>query len=149
MKERIEQHYIENFDKLVKRYNRRAGGVMNAEDVVQEGYARALKYADSYLTSLPFDTWIGTIMNNALKDMKAAEYPRSPPVEDVGDDPYVREQVQDIVTAIGKYKQPKKDILRLWYILGYSREDIRKILNVSKKEIHTTVFWFRKKMREK
>ena len=153
MRGRIKQHYIKNFNMLVKRYDRRAGGVMNAEDVVQEGYANALQYATSYDSSRGFEEWLGTIINNAYKKFKSLEFPRSEPEEEgVGENAddlyYQRTQVKAVVDAIESFDQPRRDILWLWYIKQYSRDDIHKVLDVPKNTIKTVVRRFKKQMKE-
>ena len=155
MREVLTEHYAKNFDELVKRYDRRAGGVMNAEDVVQEGYYRALKYCHSYDPDIkPLDEWLGTILNNVLKDQYRNESPCTQPEEEeytesADDEHSRRAQLRAAVDQIESYDQPKRDILRLWYINQYSRKDIRAILDVTKKEVHATIAWFNTKMRRK
>lgn len=62
----IEEHYKENFSKLVKRYTRAAGTVWDAEDVVQTAYERALRYHTEEILDL--DAWIGNIIKTCLID---------------------------------------------------------------------------------
>ena len=153
MRDRLEQHYIKNFDMLVKRYDRRAGGVMNAEDIVQEGYTNALQYSTSYDKARGFEEWLGTIINNAYKKFKSLEFPRSEPEEEAGGESaddlhYQRTQAKVIVDAIESFDQPRRDILWLWYIKQYSRGDIHKVLDVPKNTIKTVVRRFKEQMRE-
>lgn len=67
----IEDHYLANRRNLVKRMSFPAGDA--AEDVVQEAYARALKYFNSYKPEYHFDGWFRRILNNALKEHKNNE----------------------------------------------------------------------------
>lgn len=67
----IEDHYIANRRNLVKRMSFSSGDY--AEDIVQEAYARALKYFKSYNPDMPFDSWLKRIMVNVLKEHKNTE----------------------------------------------------------------------------
>lgn len=154
MREIIREHYEENFNLYVKRFDGRAGGVMNAEDIVQEAYTRALRYSDSFKPDIhEFGPWFGTILNNCFKDFKAAERPTGPPAEEEGGETaddlhYQRTQVKAITDAIEMFDQPRRDILYLWYIKQYSRADIHKVMDVSKNTIKTVVRRFKLQMRE-
>lgn len=68
----ITQHYKDNYRRLIKRMTFRAGTEWDAEDVVQEAYARALRYQDSF-DGTNFDRWFNTILNNALREHKNNE----------------------------------------------------------------------------
>lgn len=67
MHEAIQKHWEANYKQLVKKYTRAAGTVWDAEDVVQSGYERAIKYYNPE-NILDFDPWIGNIIRNALID---------------------------------------------------------------------------------
>jgi DNA-directed RNA polymerase specialized sigma24 family protein len=68
----FDAHYRSNYAGLVKKVYRTAGSLHNAEDIVQESYARALEYyAD---TVEDFDKWFSTVMFNVMRDHKRAEY---------------------------------------------------------------------------
>lgn len=62
----VEQHYRENFDRLVSVYSRRFGH-HNAEDIVQEAYTRALTYLHTY-HGPSFDAWLSKILFRCVSD---------------------------------------------------------------------------------
>ncbi len=66
----IEKFYVENYKKLVKRVYGRTRDVNLAEDIVQEAFARALKYYDKPDN---FEFWFNTILENARKAYMNAE----------------------------------------------------------------------------
>ena len=75
----LEIHYNRNRDVLTKKLAGRVGTRYNAEDVVQEAYARALKYFrawtyDGVGTELDsFNRWFTTILNNACREFQYEE----------------------------------------------------------------------------
>lgn len=75
MRETIEQFYIDNHETYIKRIYRQAGGLANAEDVVQEAFLRALQYSDSYTVREDSDMekWFNSILRRALVDFKRIE----------------------------------------------------------------------------
>jgi DNA-directed RNA polymerase specialized sigma24 family protein len=58
----LEAHYRTNYDKLVKQFG--------SEDVVQEGYTRALELHDYFDWDEPegFDRWLSVIMSKCSKE---------------------------------------------------------------------------------
>jgi RNA polymerase sigma factor (sigma-70 family) len=69
----LEDHYIKNCQKLIKRLSYKAGTVWAAEDCVHEAYARAIRYIESCDNDKDFNKWFTTILNNVLIDYKNAE----------------------------------------------------------------------------
>ena len=69
----LSKHYQTHYDKLVKRYARRFDNQHIGEDVVQEAYARAWKYRNTYNPEQPFENWFGIICFNAFKRLYAEE----------------------------------------------------------------------------
>jgi RNA polymerase sigma factor (sigma-70 family) len=66
----LEDHYIKNCQKLIKRLSYKAGTVWAAEDCVHEAYARAIRYIESCDNDKDFNKWFTTILNNVLIDYK-------------------------------------------------------------------------------
>ena len=74
MLEHLTKYYAENRETLVKQYSSRAGGEYNAEDVVQLGFERAVRYIHSAPTNpdeLPL--WMNTVISKALLHILADE----------------------------------------------------------------------------
>lgn len=61
----IEQHYRNNFDKIVATFTPRYGA-HNAEDIVQEAYARACQYFYSYNPDTEFENWFSRILSRSV-----------------------------------------------------------------------------------
>ena len=71
----IEQFYKENYNILVKRIQARRMQECDAEDVVQEAFVRALKYADSFNPDFhEIGAWFNTILNNSFKEYRHDNY---------------------------------------------------------------------------
>lgn len=79
----IEKHHEANFNRLVKKFSFRLTKE-EAEDVVQEAYYRALKYAPSFEMGTSFTRWFNTILANARRDLLIEKY-REGMHEDVDD----------------------------------------------------------------
>jgi len=157
MYEIIEQHYIENFDKLVKRYANRAGSVWNAEDVVQDSFDRAMRYSDSFSPERQeFGAWFNMILNNALRDFKrddrllgmSVEYSEEldevePLLEWEG---YLLESINDDINA--KSVQVRQ-ALYLYIFKQYKPREIEQVVDMSNAYIRTSVKEFKQEMRAK
>ena len=68
----IEDHYKNNFKRLVNKTVGKTGNRYNAEDAVQEAYTRALAY---YKTFNPesgvFEKWFENILNNSVRNLNS------------------------------------------------------------------------------
>jgi DNA-directed RNA polymerase specialized sigma24 family protein len=64
----FDKHYRANKNNMLKKVYRTAGSVQNAEDIVNESYARALEYYSDAVED--FDKWFNTIVFNVLRDHK-------------------------------------------------------------------------------
>jgi RNA polymerase sigma factor (sigma-70 family) len=65
----IENHFRQNFERLVPRYQRFLNSKERAEDVLQEAYCRACTYwSDAPSDETEFTKWFHTILGNAMKD---------------------------------------------------------------------------------
>lgn len=69
IEDQIGEYFKEGYGGLVKRIARRCPNPQDAEDIVMEGFARALKYKDSYRPEKQeIGVWIFTIVLNAYRD---------------------------------------------------------------------------------
>lgn len=131
--------------------------VMAGEDIVQETYARAIKYQDSFNPALSsFNTWVASILNTCIKDYIRAERTQGSYVdleehhlrtEDDG-----QEQLSTalkISEEIAKYPDDYKQTLFLYFMKGYRIRDICKVLDDSRSVIAKRVQRFKSKMRQK
>lgn len=145
----VEEYYAENFDTLVKRYTNRAGGIQNAEDVVQEAFARAIHYLPTFNGKKPFENWFSRILQNSLREFKVAE--RNYGMNMTNEDADVpcpiclenKRLVHDVKEYI-KREMPKdeREILILYYIRGYSFQDIVRVTDEKYRRVNYVVYKF-------
>lgn len=153
----LTKFYLDTQRELHKRVSNRAGGAYNAEDVVQEAFARALKYWDTYdPNNKELGAWFNTILNNTLKDFKRGELMYGMCIE--FDENLYKGTELSLTNhhMVGKVKQlieDKRDhtreILSLYYLKGYKPQDIEQILDVSNKSIRMAVWRFKDEVKEK
>jgi len=132
MSEALLQHYKQHHDKLVKRLAFRAGTVWDAEDVVQEAYANALKYFNSF-DGTDFNKWFSTILTNCLKEHKNNE--KGFGKEDFEEDDFeavhashqVKKTYEEVKELIESKPDVQKEILKMWFNEELSSRDISKI----------------------
>ena len=165
MHKQIEQHYEENFDKLVKRFSHRAGGIQNAEDVVQEAFCLALRYKDSFNPDnvygeaghrTEFGGWFNGILNNSLKLFKKKERLLGMSVEyseDMDELIPLMDWEENMIEAIKKdiARKPEQVRQALWlYIFKqYKPREICQVVDMSNTYVRTSVKEFKQQMRAK
>ncbi len=153
--QQIENHYRKNFNTLVKRIKYRAGTQWNAEDIVQEAYLRALKYAATYRDNLEFDHWFARIVSNTLKDFKRAERDYAG-LEDIGEEDELVEDTSlprniqlEIRRAINDLPADQKEIVELHLVFGFELRHIVQIVDKKHATINQTIQRFKKTLKEK
>lgn len=159
MRDKIEQFYKDNYDLYVRRNSRRAGGMENAEDVVQEAFCRALKYADSFETDngRDLETWFNTIVRRALYDFKRIELKQgmtasidSGETEAVEIDGVDQAMAEEILKTIeGKDNVDHKNVLFLALVRNYPPRDIVEVLDLGIHNVNTIIGRFKKEMGER
>lgn len=153
--EHIEKHYTENVSRLMKQYVRFTGSKESAEDVVQEAYTRALKYYDSYDPEVKFGQWFSRILKNSLHAFKNTEKGHSTEeldeelVEGVEGGAYSKVLLDQIKQAIGQQPPEVREVLRLYFIHGYSPRSIVKIVEMGYRHISKYIYQFKKEIRDK
>ena len=148
----IEAHYRATAPRLVKVLSRRRDPA-DAADIVQEAYARALKYYDSFNPEIAgFNTWFGMILKNARKDHDMS---RTDPVDNSGVElgkvgaidvlriVYIKELLAEAQTMRDIHRQA----IYMALCLGYSHGEIAELLSMSEKNIGVVVHRFREKVR--
>lgn len=147
----IEQHYINNYDKLVKRTTYRVPNRSKAlaEECVQEAYTRAIKYYDTFDENKDsFIKWFEGILRNAVNDCRAIEKDRGVSHELNDDDgvelvPYKREKYTAF-SAIKSIKNSKyKLVLSLFLLYGYKTIEIAEYTGMSHTMVRQVIFKFR------
>lgn len=157
MYKQIEQFYKENYNVLVKRLNRRAGGVENAEDVLQEAFVRALKYKDSFNPERQeIGAWFNTIMNNALVVHQREQMQGGATIpydEHEHEETYEctsekKQLLSEIIERIEAKDERHRNILHLYFIRGYKLKEIHDVMGGGYKGIQMLVHRFRLDMTE-
>lgn len=152
--ELIEKFYKDNYSRLVKILTRRAGAPENAEDIIQESFARALKYEASFdAERQELGAWFNTIMNNALKDFKRDERSGGTFVEleeEHHESFTLSETDQDTIkrikAAIEEKKGDDKTILSLYFLKEFKPREIMCVVDTNNKRICYVVSMFRLEM---
>ena len=157
MKKLIEQHYLDNYKRMVKILTNRAGSVQNAEDVVQNAFELALRYSGSFSPSIqPLGAWFNSIMNNALRKFKAEERRLGMSVEynEDLDEPcsmleWEGDMAKAILKEIERKKLPLRQVLYLYFFKGYKPREIVCITDLNNNYVRMSVNEFKHLMRAK
>jgi len=158
MRSEIEAYYEANYGRLVKKFSYRAGGIPNAEDVVQEAFARALQYMSSFdSTRQELGAWFNTILNNALKDAKRDHRKQgmTPGVDEDAelseplDATMMKEQmIANILADIEKRAPVHQQVLTLYFLQGYTAKDISRVVDQKLNTVQTYIKRFKQHMRD-
>lgn len=149
----IEQHYRDNYQRLLKRLTFRAGTQWDAEDVIQETYARCLKYfKPAYVKN--FNNWFTSVLNNTVRDHKAAERGtlitsfEEEEVEGIPCSHYPDRVADEISALINQKPAHQAEVLRLYFLQGYAAKDIGQIVeNVSYGAAHQMITRFKNELK--
>lgn len=151
---KIESHYKENYKRLVKFYTLVFKNEQDAEDVVQEAYARALKYFPSFDASLVFEAWFSTIVRNAflnhLHNKRGHQHEELDEFVLEGSLNYMDIGVlwEQIIDSIGKEKLEHQEVLMYHFEKGYSCTEISHFSDLTHRNIRKIVSDFRGKIRK-
>tara|TARA_R110000772_G_scaffold64122_2_gene143393 strand:- start:5271 stop:5768 length:498 start_codon:yes stop_codon:yes gene_type:complete len=154
----IEKYHKAHYDILVKRFTNRAGSVWNAEDVVSEGFVRALTYSDSYdPKKKELGAWINTIMNNSLKNFKQADRLMGMSIEfnEVKNGGIPMGEIasvcrSDIYRMIQEESAGDKvEILNLYFRNNYTPKDIQEVLDIPRGTVLSTITRFVRKVKDR
>jgi len=136
----LTEYYSTHADRLIKTYSRRSNGLHNAEDIVHDAFAKALRYIDTYTEDRPMPQWFNTILNRSFKDFMSNErrhgmtVDQDRVVEDLTDEVYKEQVVQSLVAEISAMGEPARSILQMFVILGHRGKEVAHDLDVN---IHT------------
>jgi len=153
--DQLEQIFKDKYDDLVRIYKSRAGE-NDVEDMLQEGFYRALHYKDSFHpTFLGLETWLTAIFNNCLRDL-LREKRDGAAMHDSEHEPTIDSRcpsdVEMEAKIVGEIKGKRgntKNILWLYFVMGCKNEDIHKIVGGSYKNVDMATYNFRNEMRDK
>lgn len=155
--EQLGEHYEANRGAILKKLIWRAGTPQDAEDILHNAYYRAIRYADSYVGTQPFDNWFNRIVNNCLRDFKNAQKAGENVVSfdeeedvDIGVTiQYTHELVEEIKARIKDQKEPVREILTLHFLNEYQPKDISHIVDISYSNVRKIVERFRGELKER
>ncbi|MGL4584055.1 MAG: sigma-70 family RNA polymerase sigma factor [Flavobacterium sp.] len=145
----LTQHYVEKKDMYVKRASYHIGEFFS-EDVVQEAYAKALRYLDRYPVEYQdFSAFFNVMFNNELKDFRSDRLDKVELMEwhwESGEFDDERVAVAE-VTRLERFLAREKPLNRsviysaLWQ--GIPLKDIARAHGVSEGAVKQLVFKFR------
>lgn len=126
-----------------------------AEDVVQEAFARALKFYPSFdFERGKFSSWFNSILYNALRDVQnqnkstveieVADY-NAEDILNMGSEGMTDEMRAVVVSSLKAVKNQKhRRVLELFYTMGYSSKEIAMIeRDVTQSNVTTVVMRFK------
>lgn len=148
-REQIEELYALKRDELVKIYSRRAGQD-DVEDLIQEGFYRALYYADSFNPKfISISNWLTSILNNCLRDLQR-EKMDGQAMHSVDEEPSVNdrcpsdiEMEEKILKDIEGRRGSAKQVLWLYFKMGYGLKDIQRLLGIPYNTVDSAVVAFK------
>lgn len=157
----IEQLYRDKYGEKIKMVYRRSGSIHNAEDVVQEAFARAIRYFDSFIgeTEEDLNRWFDRILRRCLYDFKRIEIKQGMTQDEIekadpdADITYTygveNRTAEEIVEEIGNQKGDRRNLLHMYFLKGYTMKDIAMVMDMTPKQVDNVVAYFKKQMQEK
>lgn len=154
----LEEFFKKEYIILIKRIKARGMQECDAEDVVQEAFFRAAKYIDTYNPKRQaFGAWFNTIMNNAFKDYRHAnytgEYNFREEDEEIGGDleeaTFNKQIVRELQREISIRPEVERNVLHATFVLGYSYKACSQIFDIGFTKVQFILQEFRKEMKEK
>ena len=151
----VERHWRDNYKRLVNHVANRVPNKSHAlaEEVVQEAYARALRYYEGFdETRRPFSTWFNRILNNSCAACLQAEagLPLSyddeieiEPYRLMEDNSFPFEVVVQIEEAIKAQPEERREVLNMFFNLGMKTREIAECVEFSHGNIRQIISRFR------
>lgn len=149
-------YYESRRDTLIKNLSRRAGGLVNAEDVVQEAFTRALEYIDSYNPEGSLEAWFNSILMNSLRAFHNEERnqgrvrnsPQLELFEDLEERAERERKVEEVMEIIDGLREPMRTIVQRFVVAGESAKVLARELNISRRSVNQAVYRFVESMRK-
>lgn len=141
-KEILEQHYRENAHILIKRVTYRVGGnVYMAEDIVQEAYAKALRFLHHYNPEYDYGGWFNSVLNSVLRDTQRKERDNGVVMDDIPIDHEVEAYMakDDLVKLIKREHKRNRAILTMFFFDGFKTRQIAKFLEINHQTVRTII----------
>ncbi len=146
----IEEHYKENFNRIVRRISRYLNNRHNAEDVVQEAYFRACKYWKSYESEKEFSHWFNIILNNAIKNFFKTNIMQGMGADITLDNtPHALKciELKELLGLIENEDERVRRILTLYLVEGYTSVEVGEIVPESAINVRKIVQRFRNEIK--
>lgn len=149
----IEEHYLLNHKRLIKKYTFRAGTQWSAEDVVHTAYERAFRHRRHCREGM-FGQWFSMILNNSLRDFKNEERGYTPldvENEEAGsiECPHFPEHImREIYELIDTKSTVQIEVLNMFFKQEYTARDIAEITDHSYAKSHQIIQRFRNELKE-
>lgn len=146
----IEQHYRDNYERLVKEVLRRLDYKYElAEEAVQEAYTQAIVSFKGFNPEKDFEPWLRTILNRCCSKIAEQERNRGVVKEDISELEIPETAFDDdlrkmVLSVVGKIKDERnKHLLTLYYEFNYGPTDISKLLDMNVSAVTTIINRFK------
>lgn len=149
---RIEQHYRDNYDRLVMLCNKYLHNMERAEDVVQEAYTRALTYWESVPNAEEeIYPWFQTILNNCIRENWKSERIQgmSENIEDFQEEIQIKASgipsiiLSQVEKRIADTPENVQKILQLFFLQQFTTKEIAELVPETANNIRVIVHRFR------
>ncbi len=154
--EELTEYYKENYNGLCKHAFYRSGKLLDPEDVVQETFARALRFKDSFKGGPQgIGGWVFTIMVNVIKGSMREGIVVENTVEydEFYDEPCnmtVEEQqlVDEIQQLIWRKNEDVRQILYLYYFQEYKPRYITQVVEQTGSNVRQIIKRFKEEVKD-
>ena len=150
----ITDHYLSNYERLVKRTIWRVPNKSKAiaEECVQEAYTRALKYFSTFDERKDlFERWFEGILRNAIHDCRDIEKSRGVSQELSDEDgselvPYRKEKLIAIAVLRDMKEDANRLVLSMFLLYGFKTKDIAEYTGMTHTNVRQIIYKFRNNM---
>ena len=149
----IENHYNQHSRRLIKSMTYRCGTEWAAQDIVQEAYARALKY-NTNLEGKDLNLWFSMLMHNVYKDFLREEnkHPQTTFDEELSEGvdcpQYSSEIMKEVYDLIATKSLVYIEILTLYFSKGYTAVEICQATAHSHSQCKQVLARFKQELKE-
>lgn len=138
---------------VCSRYSRH---VMEAEDLLQDGFIKVFTNLEQYKSEGPFEQWIRRIMiNNAIKNCHRKsfqnEYSAGDEIPEIFEEPEIIESMaeRELIKMINELPDGYRMVFNLYAIEGYSHKEISEALQIEESTSRSQLVKARKVLQDK
>lgn len=147
----ISSYYQANYKRFVKKMFFRSGTHEDAEDIVQEAFTRALRYAPKARIE-HFGKWFSLVLTNALRDHMNASKGYSqeeadPEEESVDCSGYSGRVMKEIYELIGTKSEVQQEVLNMHIFDEYSVKAISDTTSYTYDQVYKIITRFRTELK--